>query len=52
MGSCPVLAQKLRSELARMQLGIAYRVLLFSFDPGDTAESLQQFRRRERLPND
>jgi cytochrome oxidase Cu insertion factor (SCO1/SenC/PrrC family) len=48
--SCPVLTRKLEGETARMGSGIAYRVLVFSFDPSETSESLQIFRRQERVP--
>ena len=33
-----------------MGSGAAYRVLVFSFDPSETADSLRTFRKQERLP--
>jgi len=49
--SCPLLARRLNQETARMGAGAAYRVLIFSFDPSDDAESLRRFREREQLPS-
>jgi cytochrome oxidase Cu insertion factor (SCO1/SenC/PrrC family) len=48
--SCPILTRKLEKETAGMAAGIAYRVLIFSFDPTETAESLQHFRKEENVP--
>jgi len=48
--SCPVLARMLVKETAQMSGGAPYRVLIFSFDPGDDAEALRQFRVQEKLP--
>jgi hypothetical protein len=48
--SCPILTQKLEQETARMGAGGAYRVLVFSFDSSETADSLRSFREREHLP--
>lgn len=48
--SCPVLTKKLEKETAGMAPGIAYRVLVFSFDAAETAESLQRFRKEENVP--
>ena len=50
MGTCPVLARKLRSELAQLNSPASYRVVLFSFDPAETRESLKRFRKQEQLP--
>ena len=47
--SCPVLTRKLETETAEINHG-SFRVLLFSFDPGETTESLRVFRERERVP--
>lgn len=52
MGSCPVLTRKLRSELVRLNSNASYHVVLFSFDPAETSESLKLFRERERLPRE
>ena len=52
MGSCPVLTRKLQSELARLNSHASYHVVLFSFDPAETSESLKLFRERERLPGE
>ena len=51
-GSCPVLTRKLQSELARLNSKASYHVVLFSFDPAETSESLKLFRERERLPGE
>jgi cytochrome oxidase Cu insertion factor (SCO1/SenC/PrrC family) len=48
--SCPVLTQKLEEETVRMGSIGAYRVLLFSFDPSETADSLRMFREQLRVP--
>jgi len=48
--SCPVLTRKLEEETARMGSGIPYRVLLISFDPSETSDSLRMFREHERVP--
>jgi cytochrome oxidase Cu insertion factor (SCO1/SenC/PrrC family) len=48
--SCPVLTRKLEEETARMGSGIAYRVLVISFDSGETSASLHKFREQERMP--
>lgn len=48
--SCPVLTRKLEEEAARMDSGIAYRVLVFSFDPSESSKSLEIFRRQEQVP--
>jgi SCO1/SenC len=48
--SCPVLTQKLKAESAHLGSQVAYRVLVFSFDPSETSDSLRTFRKQERLP--
>jgi cytochrome oxidase Cu insertion factor (SCO1/SenC/PrrC family) len=48
--SCPVLTQKLEQETARMGASGVYRVLVFSFDPRETVDSLRSFREREHVP--
>jgi cytochrome oxidase Cu insertion factor (SCO1/SenC/PrrC family) len=48
--SCPVLARMLVKETSQMSGGAPYRVLIFSFDPGDDAEALRKFRVQEGLP--
>lgn len=48
--SCPVLTHKLKEEAARLSSSTAYRVLVFSFDSSEDAESLRAFREREQLP--
>lgn len=48
--SCPVLTRKLKQEAARLGDGAVYRVLFFSFDPSEDAQSLRAFREREQLP--
>lgn len=47
--SCPILTKKLEKESAEIS-GIAYRVLVFSFDPTETTESLRRFREEEGVP--
>jgi cytochrome oxidase Cu insertion factor (SCO1/SenC/PrrC family) len=50
LASCPLLTQKLEAEAARLGSDTAYRVLVFSFDPSETGDSLRTFRKQERLP--
>jgi cytochrome oxidase Cu insertion factor (SCO1/SenC/PrrC family) len=50
--SCPVLARKLKEECTKLGKAANYRVLLFSFDPSEDAESLRAFRGQEQLPSD
>lgn len=46
--SCPVLTRMLVQQTSR--IGEPYRVLLFSFDPGDDAAALRSFRAQKALP--
>jgi len=48
--SCPVLARMLVQQGSQIGSGTPYRVLIFSFDPGDDAQALRQFRIQEKLP--
>jgi len=48
--SCPVLTRKLKQETALLGNNPPYRVLLFSFDPLESAQSLRTFRESEQLP--
>ncbi len=48
--SCPVLARMLVQQTAQIGGGAPYRVLIFSFDPGDDAAALHQFRAQKGLP--
>lgn len=48
--SCPVLTRMLVQQTSRMGAGAAYRVLIFSFDPGDDAAALRQFRAEKGVP--
>jgi cytochrome oxidase Cu insertion factor (SCO1/SenC/PrrC family) len=48
--SCPILARMLVQQTSQISRGTPYRVLIFSFDAGDDAEALRQFRVQERLP--
>lgn len=48
--TCPLLTRKLKQGAARINLGLNYRVLLFSFDPSDDAANLRSFHEREKLP--
>ena len=48
--SCPILARMLVQQTAQLSGGAPYRVLIFSFDPGDDAEALRQFRAQKNLP--
>jgi len=48
--SCPILARMLVQQTAQLGGGKPYRVLIFSFDPGDDAQALRQFRVQKRLP--
>jgi cytochrome oxidase Cu insertion factor (SCO1/SenC/PrrC family) len=49
--SCPVLARMLVQQTSQISGGTPYRVLIFSFDPGDDAEALRQFRAQKKLPS-
>jgi|ERR1035441_406093 cytochrome oxidase Cu insertion factor (SCO1/SenC/PrrC family) len=48
--SCPILARMLVQQTAQLGGGTPYRVLIFSFDPGDDTEALRQFRAQKKLP--
>jgi len=48
--SCPVLARMLVQQTSQIG-GTPYRVLIFSFDPGDDAQALRQFRVQKKLPS-
>jgi cytochrome oxidase Cu insertion factor (SCO1/SenC/PrrC family) len=48
--SCPVLARMLVQQTSQIGGGTPYRVLIFSFDPGDDAQALRQFRAQKNLP--
>lgn len=48
--SCPVLTKKLEKATAGIASGLAYRVVVFSFDPSETSESLRSFRKQEEVP--
>ena len=49
--SCPVLARMLVQQTAQIGGGTPYRVVIFSFDPGDDAQALRQFRAQKKLPS-
>ena len=49
--SCPVLARMLVAQTAQINGGAPYRVLIFSFDPGDDAAALRQFRAQKGIPS-
>ena len=49
--SCPVLARMLVQQTSQINGGTPYRVLIFSFDPGDDAQALRQFRVQKKLPS-
>jgi cytochrome oxidase Cu insertion factor (SCO1/SenC/PrrC family) len=48
--SCPVLTRKLEAALVSINTDKPYRVLVFSFDPLETAESLRLYQTHERIP--
>jgi cytochrome oxidase Cu insertion factor (SCO1/SenC/PrrC family) len=48
--SCPILARMLVQQTSQISGGTPYRVLIFSFDPGDDAQALRQFRAQKNLP--
>ena len=50
--SCPTLTRKLEAGLAAMKSAQPYRVVVLSFDPLETAESLRLYRAREQMPSD
>lgn len=47
--SCPLQTQKLKRALAGLN-SASVRVLVFSFDPGETAATLAEYRKRESIP--
>ena len=47
--SCPLQTQKLKRALAGSD-SVSVRVLIFSFDPGETAATLDEYRKRENIP--
>jgi cytochrome oxidase Cu insertion factor (SCO1/SenC/PrrC family) len=49
--SCPVLARMLVQQTSQINGGTPYRVLIFSFDPGDDAQALRRFRAQKNLPS-
>lgn len=48
--SCPVLTRMLVQQTQRLGSGAPYRVLIFSFDSGDAAAALRNFRAEKGLP--
>ena len=48
--SCPVLTRMLVQQTSRIVSGAPYRVVIFSFDPGDDAAALRNFRAQKGLP--
>ena len=48
--SCPILTRKLETALAAMKSTGPYRVIVVSFDPLETAESLRLYREHEHVP--
>ena len=50
--SCPTLTRKLEAGLAAMKSAQPYRVVVLSFDPLETTESLRLYRAREQMPAD
>jgi len=49
--SCPILARMLVQKTSQISGGAHYRVLIFSFDPGDDAAALRKFRAQKGLPS-
>ena len=47
--SCPLQTQKLKQALAGLNLG-PVRVLVFSFDPAETTATIEEYRKREAVP--
>src|SRR5579863_7375943 len=50
--SCPVLTRKLADALQETKSGNPDRIVLFSFDPLETSESVRLYRVREHVPAD
>jgi len=48
--SCPVLTRKLEIALSRANSDQPYRVVVFSFDPLETGESLRLYRMHQQVP--
>jgi len=48
--SCPILTRKLEAALEGMKSAAPFRVVLVSFDPLETPESLRLYRGREHVP--
>ena len=49
--SCPLQTQKIKQVWNDLSHGSSIRVLAFSFDPQETAESISDYRRREGVPD-
>ena len=49
--SCPLQTQKLKEAIASLGFGGSLRVLVFSFDPAETSATVQEYRSRERVPD-
>ena len=50
--SCPVLTRKLETALGGINPAEPYRVVVFSFDPLETSESLRLYRLQQNVPAD
>ena len=50
--SCPVLTRKLETALGGLNPAEPYRVVVFSFDPLETSESLRLYRLQQHVPAD
>jgi cytochrome oxidase Cu insertion factor (SCO1/SenC/PrrC family) len=48
--SCPLQTQKLKQALAGLNPGAPLRILVFSFDPEETAGTIRQYRELEGVP--
>ncbi len=48
--SCPLQTRKLKQALASLNSGGALRILVFSFDAADTSTTIEQYRKREGVP--
>ena len=50
LASCPVTIHALKKALRQKSLHAPFRVVIFDFDAGDTADDLKRFRQQEELP--
>lgn len=48
--SCPLQTRKLKQAIANLHSSGGLRIVVFSFDPSDTESTIEQYRKREGVP--